>query len=134
MSSPQLDVIGIVVADMAASLAFYRRLGLAVPAEADNQPHAEATLAGDIRIAWDTLQEIRSFDPDFEKPEGSGISLAFRLESPAAVDATYDELVSAGYRGKKAPWDAFWGQRYALIRDPDGYDVSLFAPLAGDRR
>lgn len=24
---------------------------------------------------------------------------------------------------------AFWGQRYAVVRDPDGNDVDLFAPL-----
>jgi uncharacterized glyoxalase superfamily protein PhnB len=27
------------------------------------------------------------------------------------------------------PWDAFWGQRYALLRDPDGVEVNLYAPL-----
>jgi uncharacterized glyoxalase superfamily protein PhnB len=59
----------------------------------------------------------------------SGIGLAFRLETPAEVDTTYEKLVAAGYDGHKAPWDAFWGQRYALIRDPDGNNVDLFAPL-----
>jgi hypothetical protein len=33
-----------------------------------------------------------------------------------------------GYEGHKPPWDAFWGQRYAVIRDPDGNTVDLFAP------
>ena len=132
MSIPRLDLIGIVVEDMARSLAFYRQLGLDVPAEADNQPHAELTLAGGIRVAWDTLEEVHSFDPEFRKPDGSGIGLAFLLDTPADVDATYDTLVAAGYHGHKAPWDAFWGQRYALIRDPDGYEVSLFAALTSD--
>jgi uncharacterized glyoxalase superfamily protein PhnB len=57
------------------------------------------------------------------------MGLAFRLDTPAAVDATYAELVAAGYDGHKAPWDAFWGQRYALVRDPDGNSTDLFAPL-----
>ena len=103
MGSPQLDVIGIVVEDMAASLAFYRRLGLEVPADSDDRPHVEVALAGGIRIAWDTLEEVRSFDPDFRRPDGSGIGLAFRLDSPGAVDATYEELVAAGYEGHKPP-------------------------------
>ena len=34
-------VIGVVVADMSASLAFYRLLGLEIPAEADGEPHVE---------------------------------------------------------------------------------------------
>jgi uncharacterized glyoxalase superfamily protein PhnB len=55
--------------------------------------------------------------------------LAFRLATPDDVDATYDKLVAAGYDGHKAPWNAFWGQRYALVRDPDGNGVDLYSPL-----
>lgn len=130
MSTPQLDLVGIVVEDMARSLAFYRRLGLELPPEADTQPHVEVTLPGGTRLAWDTVDTIRSFDPDYQAPSGSPrIGLAFRLDSPAEVDAAYDQLVAAGYHGHKAPWNAEWGQRYALIRDPDGNSVDLFAPL-----
>ena len=39
------------------------------------------------------------------------------------------ELVAAGYHGHLEPWDAFWGQRYATVLDPDGNSVDLFAPL-----
>jgi uncharacterized glyoxalase superfamily protein PhnB len=129
MTVPRLNLIGIVAEDMARSLAFYRRLGLDMPADADTQPHAEVTLPEGIRVAWDTVETIQSFDPDFRPPKASGITLAFLLESPAEVDATYDALVSAGYHGHKAPWDAFWGQRYAMIHDPDGHSVDLFAAL-----
>lgn len=129
MSTPRLDLIGIVVEDMARSLAFYRRLGLDVPADAGGEPHVELTLPGGLRLAWDTLETIQSFDPGFEKPERSGIGLAFLLPTPADVDSTYEELVAAGYHGHKPPWDAFWGQRYAVVKDPDGNGVDLFAPL-----
>lgn len=40
----------------------------------------------------------------------------------------YAELTDAGYTGHLKPWDAFWGQRYAVVLDPDGCEVSLFAP------
>ncbi len=131
MTTPQLDLIGIVVEDMARSLAFYRQLGLDLPTDADTQPHAELTLPGGTRLAWDTIETIRSFDPDFQASSGnSSIGLAFRLNTPAEVDATYERLVAAGYHGHKAPWDAPWGQRYALIHDPDGNNVDLFAPLS----
>ncbi len=130
MATPQLDLIGIVVADMARSLAYYHLLGLAVPAEADTQPHVEATLPGGTRVAWDALEAVRSFDPDHPAPPGpGGIGLAFRLATPAEVDDTYERLVAAGHHGHKAPWDAVWGQRYALLRDPDGNSTDLFAPL-----
>jgi catechol 2,3-dioxygenase-like lactoylglutathione lyase family enzyme len=135
MSTPQMDLVGIVVEDMATSLAFYRQLGLDLPADAETQPHAEVTLPGGTRLAWDTIETVRSFDPEYQAPPGnSGMGLAFRLDTPAEVEATYERLVAAGYHGHKAPWDAFWGQRYALIHDPDGNSVDLFAPLprAGD--
>jgi catechol 2,3-dioxygenase-like lactoylglutathione lyase family enzyme len=125
----RLDQIGLVVEDMARSLAFYRRLGLELPPDADQQPHVDATLPGGLRLAWDTVETIRSFDPDWMPPSGGHrMSLAFRLDTPADVDRAYDELVSLGYDGYKQPWDAFWGQRYAEIHDPDGNIVDLFAP------
>ncbi len=127
----RLDLIGLVVQDMARSLAFYRRLGLAVPAGADGEPHVETTLPGGLRLAWDTVETVRSFDPDWTAPSGSPrVGLAFLFDSPAEVDRAFAEMVAAGYEGYKAPWDAFWGQRYAVIHDPDGNSVDLFAPLS----
>lgn len=115
---------------MAASLAFYRRLGLDVPADADDQPHVEAVLPGGLRFMWDSVATVLSIDPEWTKPVGgNSIGLAFRCDDAADVDKTYAEVVAAGYRGLKEPWDAFWGQRYASIEDPDGNAVDLFAPL-----
>lgn len=128
--TPRLDVVGIVVADMAASLAFYRRLGLDVPAEADGEPHVEAALPGGLRVAWDTVETMRSFDPGWAAPSGSDrMGLAFVCDGPQEVDSVYRELVDAGYGGHLEPWDAVWGQRYAVVNDPDGNGVSLFAAL-----
>jgi len=128
--TPRFDLIGLVVADMSRSLAFYRRLGLDVPATADNERHVEVELPGGLRLAWDTVDTIRSFDPSWEPPVGGhAVGLAFACESPAEVDAVHDDLLAAGYDGHLAPWDAFWGQRYATVRDPDNNSVDLFADL-----
>jgi catechol 2,3-dioxygenase-like lactoylglutathione lyase family enzyme len=129
-NGPRLDAIGIVVSDMGKSLAFYRHLGLDVPADADNEPHVEASLPGGLRLLWDTVETVRSFDPDW-KPASGGpqVGLAFACGTAADVDATYESLVGLGYEGHKAPWDAPWGQRYAMMHDPDGNSVDLFAPL-----
>ncbi|MFE2481241.1 VOC family protein [Streptomyces sp. NPDC059389] len=127
-TAPRLDMIGLVVSDMAASLAFYRRLGLDLPAGAEDQPHVEAVLPGGLRIGWDTEDVIRSFDPSWTRPVGGDrLGLAFLCGSPHEVDAVYAELTDAGYEGRLEPWDAFWGQRYAVVLDPDGCGVSLFA-------
>ncbi|MEV0296140.1 VOC family protein [Nocardia sp. NPDC050710] len=128
--TPQLDFIGIVVSDMAASLAFYRRLGLEFPEDAETAPHTEAALPGGLRLALDTEATVRSFHPEWEQPTGGGrIGLAFRCADPAEVDAVYAALVDAGYRGELKPWNAAWGQRYAVINDPDGNGVDLYAAL-----
>ncbi|MEW9529474.1 VOC family protein [Microbispora sp. NPDC049125] len=128
--APTFDVIGLVVADMGKSLAFYRRLGLDIPPQADSEPHVEATVAGGLRLAWDTVETIHSFDPDWKPPAGGHrVSLAFRCDDPAEVDRVYADLADAGYEAHKRPWDAFWGQRYAVVHDPDGNAVDLFAPL-----
>jgi catechol 2,3-dioxygenase-like lactoylglutathione lyase family enzyme len=128
----QMSAVGIVVSDMGKSLGFYRRLGLAVPADADDQPHVEVELGGGLRLLFDTEATIHSFHPDWRAGEGGGrIGLALALPDPAAVDAAYAELTAAGAHGELAPFDAFWGQRYASLQDPDGNGVDLFAPLAG---
>ncbi|MCK1795927.1 VOC family protein [Streptomyces sp. XM4193] len=122
-------MIGMVTGDMAAALAFYRRLGLDVPEGVEDQDHVEAVGPGGVRVAWDSEELIASITPDGE-PSGEGrVSLAFLCDGPEGVDRTYAELTAAGHPGEKEPWDAFWGQRYALVRDPDGNTVSLFAPL-----
>ncbi|GAA1921531.1 VOC family protein [Streptomyces sodiiphilus] len=130
--TPRIDLIGIVTSDLAASLEFYRRLGVEIPPGAEKEPHVEAVLPGGLRMAWDTLETIASFDPEGAAAGagGRGIGLAFRCDGPADVDGQYRELVAAGYRGHKEPWDAFWGQRYAVVLDPDGNAVDLFAPLS----
>jgi catechol 2,3-dioxygenase-like lactoylglutathione lyase family enzyme len=128
--TPRFEFIGIVVTDMARSLAFYRRLGIALPPDADEQPHVEATLPGGLRLAWDTVETIRSFNPTWTPTSGGpGVDLAFACDSPAEVDDTYAAMVGAGYEGHLEPWDAFWGMRYAILHDPDGNGVDLFAAL-----
>jgi catechol 2,3-dioxygenase-like lactoylglutathione lyase family enzyme len=123
-------LIELVVADMPATLAFYRRLGLDIEPDADSQPHVDVELGG-IRIAFDTEDVIRSFDPAWTPPGPGGhrVALAFACETPAEVDAAWDELTGAGYEGHLPPWDAFWGMRYAVVHDPDGTPVDLYAAL-----
>lgn len=127
---PVFGAIGLVVADLPASLAFYRRLGLMIPPEADDEPHVEIALPGGLLLCWDPVSTILSFDASWAPPVGGHrVSLAFRCPDPAAVDDTYAALTQAGHPGHLEPWDAVWGQRYATVLDPDGNPVDLYAPL-----
>jgi catechol 2,3-dioxygenase-like lactoylglutathione lyase family enzyme len=127
----QLSLIEVVVADMAAALAFYRRLGLDIPADADKEPHVDVEVAGGLRMAFDTEDTIKSFDPKWQRPTETGhrVALAFACKDPGEVDSAYADLTGAGYEGHLPPWDAFWGMRYAVVHDPDGTPVDLFAFL-----
>jgi|SRR5215467_392582 len=125
-----LDAIGIVVTDLKQSVKFYRLLGVPFAAGADESEHghAEATLAGGMRLMMDTEDEMRKFDPSWKRASGSPTAaLAFRCSSPDDVDDIFTAALAAGGIAHKEPWDAFWGQHYAQLRDPDGNGVDLYA-------
>jgi catechol 2,3-dioxygenase-like lactoylglutathione lyase family enzyme len=126
----QPDMVGIVVRDMDRALGFYRLLGLAVPEGAGGEPYVETVTPNGYRISWNALAMVRELDPDWVEPAGHRMELAFKCGSPAEVDEVFATVTAAGHAAHRAPWDAFWGQRYAIVVDPDGNRVSLFAPLA----
>lgn len=125
---PRPSAIGLVVADMRTSVAFYRLLG--VPFASDADDHEEADLAPGLRLMLDAEASLAAYAPDWVRPTGGPrASLAFEVTSPAEVDALHARLVAAGARTTHEPWDAFWGQRYASVLDPDGNGVDVFAAL-----
>ena len=125
---PRLNALGIVTSDMAASIRFYRLLGVDVP-ETPDEGHLDTFLPNGVRFMLDSEEVVRSFRPDWERETGNQVGLAFECETAAEVDGLYATVVAAGFDGEKEPWDAFWGQRYAQLRDPDGVPVDLYASL-----
>jgi uncharacterized glyoxalase superfamily protein PhnB len=129
----EVGAIGLVTADLAESCRFYRTLGLDVPEPPPDEAHGhfEVTLPGGVRLMWDTVESVSEIFGEWQEPVGQRIALAFACSDAADVDATYRRIVAAGFTGATEPWDAFWGQRYAQVLDPDGSKVDLFAPLEG---
>ena len=125
---PNLNAIGIVASDMASSIRFYRLLGLDVP-ETPDEGHVDTFLPNGVRFMLDTEEVVRSFKEDWSRETGNQVGIAFECAGPAEVDEVYARVTGAGFEGEKEPWDAFWGQRYALLRDPDGVEVNLYAAL-----
>ena len=121
-----LNAIGIVVSDPVATIRFYNLLGVEF-GEPAGDGHTEALLANGTRLMLDTEAVIHSFDAGWRRTDGNQLSLAFECATPAEVDELYARVTAAGFRGEKEPWDAFWGQRYAQLRDPDGVPVDLYA-------
>ena len=125
---PSLNAIGIVTSDMARSIRFYRLVGVDVP-DTPGEGHVDAFLPNGVRFMLDTEEVVRSFRPDWSRATGNQLALAFECASAAEVDELYTRAVEEGFHGEKEPWDAFWGQRYAQLLDPDGVEVSLYAQL-----
>jgi catechol 2,3-dioxygenase-like lactoylglutathione lyase family enzyme len=125
----QLNAIGIVAADMAESIRFYRAIGLDVP-ETPDEGHVDTFLPNGVRFMLDSEETMRSFMDGWSRETGNQVGIAFECASPAEVDEIYTRVTEAGFHGEKEPWDAFWGQRYAVLKDPSGVDVSLYASLA----
>lgn len=125
--APRFDAIGIVVRDMAAAVGFYRLLGLEFADGAETEGHVETALPGGVRLMFDTVEVVQSFSEYHPPSGGHRIGLAFRCDDAADVDATHARVVAAGHRSALEPFDAFWGQRYATVLDPDDNPVDLFA-------
>lgn len=124
--------IDVVCKDMNASLAFYRALGMDIPEEKvwsdDKGPqHVDLHFDGGVGFDIDTESLTTGYSP---KWAGTGSMLSFRVDTRDDVDALHDHMVSLGYESHLAPWDAFWGARFAIIVDPDGNHVSLMSPMA----
>ncbi len=123
---PNLVQLNIVVSDMAATLAFYRRLGWDI--ETPSTEHAVAQLSNGLGVEFDTTGFTTSWDSGFAGGSGGTTLLGLAVESREAVDDIYADFVAQDYNGCQPPYDAFWGSRYAIIEDPDGNRVGLMSP------
>lgn len=117
MRSPTPDQFNLVVSNMDATVAFYRRLGLTIP---DTDPtfeahHRSAHSDDGMDLDFDSVQFARHWDAGWRG--GMGV-LGFRVDSRQRVDEIYTDLIATGYAGQQEPFDAFWGARYAVVEDP----------------
>jgi catechol 2,3-dioxygenase-like lactoylglutathione lyase family enzyme len=126
---PQANALALIVSDIAASVDFYRRLGLDF-GDATG-PHIECELMPGFRLMLDDAANAELFYPDWTKPSGGAhTALAFEFGTPSEVDTTYRELTDAGFGSAHEPFDAPWRHRIATVRDPDGNNVDLYALLS----
>lgn len=138
MTDPRvtLDLINIVVADMARAVDFYAMLGLEVPdtLPAWQEHHRAVDSPGGVDVELDSS----AFTADYWNrgwPAGSGgVIIGFRTRSRQEVDDLYEELTAAGHPGQQPPFDAFWGARYAIVEDPSGNAIGLMSPIDESRR
>jgi catechol 2,3-dioxygenase-like lactoylglutathione lyase family enzyme len=130
---PVLNQFNLVVSDMDATLAFYQRLGLTIRDTDDAwvAHHRSAVMPGGLDLDFDSTWFAEQWDQGWRGRMGV---LGFRVPSREAVDERYADLTGAGYTSQQAPYDAFWGSRYAIVEDPDGNPVGLMSPPDPKRR
>lgn len=89
-------------------------------------PHHRGGRAGGVDVDLDS--EVFAAQWDQGWPGGPGVLLCFKVATRDDVDQLYERLTSAGHTGQQAPYDAFWGARFAIVSDPDGNAVGLMSP------
>ena len=104
----RFEYIGMVAHNMAATLLFYRLLGMDIPAGVEQEDHVEAALPG-FRVAWDTEALVRKIDPEWVKPVGQSVGIGFLCASPAEVDELYQRITRRGLRGSLSPLGCLLG-------------------------
>jgi catechol 2,3-dioxygenase-like lactoylglutathione lyase family enzyme len=129
--APAFDGINLVVADMEASVAFYRRLGISIPDQGPwDVDHRTAETAGGASFEMDSTTFVPRWNSGWPGTQGRGsVVFGFKVANREDVDRIHDDLTSAGYTSQQAPYDAFWGSRYAIVEDPDGNAVGLMSPM-----
>jgi hypothetical protein len=107
-SPPDLHMLNVVVREMAASLDFYWRLGIADPASGDPaDAHVQLKMPGSFSLELDTAESARWWHAGWRAdPASAKVVLRFALPTRQAVDDRYAELTSAGYHAGKCPRDS----------------------------
>jgi uncharacterized glyoxalase superfamily protein PhnB len=141
---PVFNQLNIVSGDTAASVAFYRRLGVAIPEpriwRTDTGIHHVSAQVPDAsespQLDLDSAFFARVWNEGWrERPDlGGRVVVGFGVGARENVDRLHDDMTLAGYRSLQAPYDAFWGARYAVIEDPDGIAVGLMSDVSADRK
>ena len=128
----------LIVNDATAALEFYKKaLGatetLRTPAgDGKRLLHAEMEVNGAKIFMCDAFPEHCESDTGHGAPPKTlgGTTVMLHLAVPNCDDAV-KRAVAAGATVTMEPWDAFWGARYAQVRDPFGHAWSFAHLLPG---
>ena len=130
---PAFTTISLIARDPAASIAFYKLLGLDLEDHSgeDAGEIVHVTVRGakpaDLDIDSQPLGDI--YNAGFRSRTSRPLVIGFSVETRDEVDRIHGELVAAGHESRQVPYDAFWGARYAIVADPDGNDVGIMSPM-----
>jgi catechol 2,3-dioxygenase-like lactoylglutathione lyase family enzyme len=116
----RLSLVTLGVRDLAASRAFYKRLGW-TESSAGNDEVAFFQCGGFVFALWG--RKALADDAGVQAGNGgfANVSLAYNVRHKGEVDATLEDAVKAGARMLRAAADTSWGGRTGYFADPDGF-------------
>ena len=124
----KLNAVGVSSRDISRTVEFYRILGFAFQPYAETDRHIESVNNLNAKLMIDHISMVEEILGDKPRPSNHA-NFAIQYDTPAELNLVVDKLQEAGYAMMKPAWDAFWGQRYVVVKDPDGYMVDLYAYL-----
>ena len=120
----QLSMLILEVRDLAASIAFYRELGLDLPDPIPGRPVLIHRMGSGVSLLL-TTSFAATYDPDWSRPTtGYQQLLEFYVGEDALVDQRWAELVAAGHPSRMPPTQTA-GPYAAMVEDPDGNVILL---------
>ena len=125
----RISAVSVKTKDMKRSIKFYKILGFKFKNNISQEQHVENIhTESDIKLMIDTKEMIKSVIGC--EPKVSNFStFAILYNTATEVDDVYQNLKASKFEVEKEPWDAFWGQRYCVVKDPDGHLIDLYAYL-----
>jgi catechol 2,3-dioxygenase-like lactoylglutathione lyase family enzyme len=120
----------ILVTDIEASIRFYtEKLGFALKHRAPG--FADFTGAGITLALWERDHIATHADVRVTPGSASAVLIAILIDSPATLDAVYEELSGDGVVFVRPPDNYPWNARCIYFHGPDGETWELYAWLEG---
>ncbi len=129
----RVDLIVILTDDVPKLTAFYRDV-LGVPERSDSGGDYVEFATGNVCFAVCARTELTkaTAHPSFGKGRrGQSFELAFRCDTPDAVDTTYAAIVAKGATPVTPPTTLPWGQRAAFFADPEATSTNCLPIRSG---
>jgi catechol 2,3-dioxygenase-like lactoylglutathione lyase family enzyme len=116
----RLSLVTLGVRDLAASRAFYKRLGW-TESPAGNEEVAFFQCGGLVLALWGRAALAEDAGVQAGNGGFANFSLAYNVRHKDEVDATLQEAEKAGARILRSEADTTWGGRTGYFADPDGF-------------
>lgn len=118
----------IITADIKSLVAFYATVTGITPTWFTEDFAELATPSGTLAIA--STRTLALFGANIARPAANAsVIVEFLVDD---VDAHFVRLVGLGKTFEQSPTTMPWGNRSALLRDPDGTLVNLFTPVSAE--